>query len=230
MDVASVIGILLFILPGIIAQKASRIMGFPRESKNGDFNELVYSITLSFPILFFILGIVHIIYGLKSLQEYVNKLNDVGFLLLFITITLVASILLGFLSAPIKNRTMNWINKRRNNKKKISIDDKTCWEKTFLTDYNSKYLKVFQDGNIVAQGFSKHYSLPDEGRSLTLYIPEELTKYPDFMPDDLFIHVAKTYIDLEKNIVINDYDMKQFNSWCDEKEETPISSEAVSES
>ena len=77
------------------------------------------------------------------------------------------------------------------------------------------------------RGFLGPFSLPDEEREIILYNYIELQSDDEFDKkskqyeyEKKFTKVVKTYIDVEKNIVVNDYDMSEYNKWLDEKEKT----------
>jgi hypothetical protein len=98
MTTTNVIAILLFILPGILAEKISHKMDFPSGKKRSDFGQLITGIALSFPILFFVLLIIYIFYGYPTVKDYADKLNKIDFLLIFTAITLAVTIIFGIVT------------------------------------------------------------------------------------------------------------------------------------
>ena len=215
MTTTNVIAILLFILPGILAEKISHKMDFPSGKKRTDFGEIINGLVLSFPILFFVLLIAGIFLGYPTLKEYADNFNNVWFLLLFTIITLIVTLIFGVVANPIKKRVMELLNKHRKKHDKMKMDSSSCWRKFSIDINKPRFLEVIQDGHSY-KGFVDHYSLPDEDRAISLKINEVLYCYKDFDPDKLFTKVIGIYVDIEKHVVIKDYDMTDYNNWCEE--------------
>ncbi|WP_373845382.1 hypothetical protein [Clostridium sp.] len=212
MKVSDIIYILLFILPGVIAEKISYYFDMPDDKKQSEFGNIVNGILLSFPIILVTFVIIYFIYGFTNIQEYIKVFNEVRYLFLFVPLILFISILIGILKGLISELIINKVNEFREKHNKIKIDNKSCWRKTFLDDPTNHYLKVKVDGEEY-EGFVQYYSLPNESKSIVIYIPEELDDYPEYK--DYIKKVRRTYIDLEKNIVIKDYDIKEYSKYCE---------------
>lgn len=218
METTNVIAILLFILPGILAEKISYKIDFPTGRKRNDFLELITGVSLSFPILFIVAVIIHFAYGFSELPKYISAMNDVKFLFVFTLITLLISAAVGtavgLLKSPITKLTnlirVHWLHK-------METDSSSCWEKFLLSKSESRFLEITINGTPI-KGFAKHYSLPDEEKSIVLETPDVLYCYKDYDPERLFTKVIYTYIDTEKNIVIKDYDTSDYVAWCEVKE------------
>lgn len=218
MDIASVISILLFILPGILAEKISHKMDFPTGKKRNDFMETINGIAFSFPILIIVVLYTRHKYGLNTITQYVDKINNLDFLFEFCLCALIVSVLAGIMFLPVKS-LMRWAVNQFRVKilKKMKTDDKSCWRRFLIDDNAYKYLEVIKDGKSY-KGFMGPFSLPDESREIILYTPDGLLYDKKYDADKIFKVVKSTYIDLEKNIVVHDYDIKDYVKWCDEQE------------
>lgn len=213
MKINDIIYILIFILPGIIAEKISYYFDIPDDKKRSEFGDIVNGILLSMPIVSITFLIIFLIKGFKTIQQYINKFNDVKYLFLFVALILFISIVMGIFKGLISKPITDLINKFRDKIGKIKIDNETCWRKMFLDDTESHYLEITINGK-EHKGFTKYCSLPNESKSMVLYIPEELDDYPEYI--DKIKKVRQTYIDLEKNIVIKDYDIKEYKAFINE--------------
>ncbi|WP_024834142.1 hypothetical protein [Ruminiclostridium josui] len=217
MDTTNVVAILLFILPGILAEKISYKIDFPSGRKRNDFIELINGVALSFPILFIVAIIVHFAYDLNELPKYVTAMNNINFLFVFTGITLIISVLVGIIAGLLKSPLTELINLVRVNcLHKMKTDSSSCWEKFLLSNNESKFLEITINGKPI-KGFAKHYLLPDEEKSIVLETPDVLYYYDDYDPERLFTKVINTYVDIEKNIVIKDYDTSDYVAWCQSK-------------
>jgi hypothetical protein len=76
---------------------------------------------------------------------------------------------------------------------------------------------VEKDGK-THEGFILWYSLPGEEKELVLYTPNDLEPYPEYR--EKISKVKCTYVNIEKDIVIKDYDTTEYNKWCDELRRT----------
>lgn len=207
MDIIGAIAILLFILPGILAEKINNKLNFPEGKKRSEFKEIVNGIALSFPILFLVLLITYFAFGIKTLQSYTTKISEVGFLILFVIITLVITIITGMLIRPITDCMYKCVNKRREKRGLMKISGSSCWRK-FTVDRNEKrYLKIIKDGKEY-KGFAYSYSLPDEEPEMILENPASIEDYPEALP--LLNRVNYIYVNIEKGIIIEDYDTTKF--------------------
>lgn len=218
MTTTNVIAILLFIIPGILAEKISHKMDFPSGKKRTDFGEIINGLVLSFPILFFVLLFASIILGFPTFKEYADNLNNVWFLLFFTTITLIVTLVFGAISNPMKRWAMEKLNKHREKHNKMKIDSNSCWRRFLLDRNECRFIEVIRDGEH-CKGFLGPCALPDETKELILYTPDELLEMEEYKPDELFTTIKNTYIDLEKNIVVYDYDMSKYFKWCKSIEE-----------
>lgn len=212
MKAEDIIYILLFILPGVIAEKISYNFDMPNDKKRSEFGDIVNGLLLSFPIILIASIAIEIIYGFTNMQQFVKASINIKCLFVIILLILIISIFIGILKGLIAQPIGDAINKFRRYQKKIEIDNESCWRKMFLDSPASRYLRVTINGKEY-EGFVKHYSLPNEEKSIVLYTPEGLDDYPEYK--NYINKVAGTYINLEKNIVIEDYDIKEYEKFCE---------------
>jgi hypothetical protein len=95
----------------------------------------------------------------------------------------------------------------------MDIDDKSCWRQAFFERNEKRYLIIKKDEKKVSEGFALHYSFPDEEKEIVLDNPENIENHSDFKK---YLRLRKTYINIEKGIVIEDYDTKLFENYIKE--------------
>lgn len=209
MDSTNIIAILLFIVPGIVAQKIANRMDMPSNRERNEFGELINGILMSLPIVAISGFIINKQHKFIMIDEFIDAFKQIDFIIKFTIVAVITAVLFGVIIGISKDKVINVINYiRKNIFKKIAIDDKCCWRRTFLDDKSPRYLKVIYNGETY-EGFADCYSLPNEEKEIVLYIPENWECYPELK--ESIKRVKKTYINLEKNIVIQDYDITEHN-------------------
>ncbi|HZJ83584.1 MAG TPA: hypothetical protein VFD57_07225 [Clostridia bacterium] len=211
MEATSIIAILLFILPGMFSEKISHLIDMPDRSDDSEFKEIVKGIMLSIPIVLIVGAISHYINRYENFEDYINAFNEMRYLVTFTIAVLAVSIIMGVLKGFLINYQLVVINFFRKKFDRVEIDGKSCWRQMFLDDTQAKYVEIIVDGKCY-KGITKHYSLPNEEKEIILYTPEEWEYYPDI--ESKFNKINNLYINIEKDIVIKDYDMKEYNDYC----------------
>lgn len=212
MKVTDFIVILLFIIPGVIAEKISSSMDLPSSRKRSEFQDVVVGIILSLPIVGISGLIMCFIYWDWNISSLYCRFDSVQFLVIFTIISLLFALVFGVTKGLSNDWFTKKVNTIREKNEKIEIDSKSCWRKLFLDDAESHYVEVIINTQSLS-GFTKWYSLPNEDKEIVLHEPESLEHYPDYKK--LFKKIAFTYVNIEKNIVIKDYDMTEYNNWID---------------
>lgn len=210
METTNIIAILMFIIPGVIAEKISNRMDMPSAQNKSEFGELINGILLSIPIVIIVGFILSICKGLATITDFITEFNNIGFLLIFVVLTIILAVIIGMAKGLFKDKTIKLVNLFRRKIKKIDIDDKSCWRHTFLEDNKSKYVEIIVDGKPY-KGYVDHYSLPNEEKEIVIHTPEEWKYYPE--AESKFTKVNKVYINIEKSIVIKDYDTSEYEKW-----------------
>ncbi len=214
MNISDIIVLLLFIVPGVIVEKISYAMDIPSSGKRSEFREIINGLVYSLPIILITGLIMIVVNDMSTIDELMIAFNDVEYVLKFAIYVVLLAIAFGVIKGLCKDDIQGAINIIRTKLlNKIAIDDKSCWRNVFLNEKESQYVEVIKNGE-KHSGFTKWYSLPNEDREIVLYFPEGLDKHPEY--EKCFNKVKQTYIDLEKDIVIKDYDMKEYHKWCDE--------------
>ncbi len=213
MKISDIIMILLFIIPGYICTETCSWLTAPSKNKKLEFKELARMIFWSCPTVF-IAGIVFgCQYKLQNLSDMLKKIDNISILIHFIALVLVVSLILGIIGGLTKEywfKFINWI--RQKVLKRFSIHTDQCWEKLFGIGTDSHYLEIIKDGKTIAKGFGIHFSLTDETKELILNTPETWKDYPEM--ESKFTKILNTYVDLEKCIIINDYDRTDYENYC----------------
>jgi len=222
MDISNIVGILLFILPGLLSEKIRHILDYPSKEKDSDFLKMVNGVLSSLPTVFLISILSFLINKTTSLREFVNMFDDLLFLVTYILAITLMSILSGFIRVRWRQSTLSLINKLRIKLGRMEDSGGNNWRKFLINNKKERYLEVIIDG-CSSKGFAGGYSTPSEADSLILETDDVLYLYEDYDPEKLFTKVLGTYIDIEKNVVIKDYDMTEYNKWVDEKHDKFIS-------
>lgn len=217
MKITDIIVTLLFIIPGAISLKIISWLSMPGKERNSEFHDLVASILWSFPIIFISGYGYWVKYKFQSLSYLSVLLDEISYLIEFVLVILITSIVLGIIMSLTKDLWLKGINViRRKVLKKAAINLRnTCWEDLFNT-LESQYIEIVKDGKSLAEGFVKYYSLPNEEKEVIIYDPCELKDYPEYK--DRITQVKQVYFNLDKNIVIYDYDLEDYYKFCDEIE------------
>ena len=212
MQVTDIIVILLFIIPGVLAEKISYSMDMPTSEKRSEFRELVNGVLLSLPIIVFVGTIMCPAYQIGTLAALSTAFNNIVFLLIFSVAVGLAAVALGIVKGLSSDKVSGIINKIREKKGKINIDNKSCWRKLFLDKDDYHYVEIIH-GSEKLSGFTKWYSLPNEDKEIVLFEPDFLAGHPEYK--EKFTKVIYTYVNIEKNIVILDYDISEYEKWID---------------
>ena len=108
------IGILLIVSPGFIVKKLKDLLVAKEEIKT-DVENTIVSIIYSIPILIINLIILMIIYKVKTIQEITSKFSDISFILIYVIVTLISIVLVGygliFFSKKVNNDILNKVRK-----------------------------------------------------------------------------------------------------------------------
>lgn len=217
MGISNISVILLFIIPGILAERISQNIDYPSKKEQSNFRETIRGILLSLPIISIGSIIFSLIFTITTLKDFINILNNLFHLFVFIILILFIAIIVGIIDGATKDFWRKPLNFMRGKLGKMPADGKTCWQKFLIDENRARYLEVIYNGHSY-KGFAKHYSSTGDEAEIVLNIDEILYEYTDFDLDELFTKVIEIYINTEKNVVIKDYDMNEYNKWCESKE------------
>jgi len=120
MDSMNIITILLFILPGILAEKISYKIDFPTKERETDFKEIINGILFSLPIIFLAWIICSKINGLLTLNEFIISFDDLKFLDIFSILVFIMTIILGIFKSITRYYIYNIINVLRKNQQDVN--------------------------------------------------------------------------------------------------------------
>lgn len=218
MEFTDIIVILLFIIPGIIADKISGFIDVCDKKKDSEFKEIADGVLMSLPIVFFIAFISYRINDFTNSEDFIKAFKNIYYVITFTLGVIVLSGVWGILKGILGIIDFDLINFIRTKVlKKVKIDNKTCWQNFFHDDGTNQFLVVEKDGK-THEGFIMWYSLPGEEKELVLYTPDDLEPYPEYRLK--LSKVKCTYVNIEKDIVIKDYDTTEYDKWCDELRRT----------
>lgn len=207
METTNIVALLLFVLPGILAEKISHRMDFPEIDNSSEFKDLLNGILLSLPIVSLVGIIAALINNIKTLDSFINTFNDLLFLVTFSVSVFVVAVFVGVGKGLTTDYLYKYINKIRIKFNKMEIDDKSCWRQVFLEKNASRYIKIIKEDKIIAEGFAKHYSLPNEEMSIALEMPQDMDYYIENYPECMEkLKLYNTYINIEKGVIVEVYD------------------------
>lgn len=217
MEISNVVTILLFILPGVLAMKVIQMLGFPSENEPSDFLKTVNGIMVSLPILFINILLFTLAKEVETVEEFRRLFDNLTFVGSFIFSITLTSVILGYLSSRTKRPRLKLLNIIRKYLGKMESNKGSCWQKFSIERNESRFFEVIINGQS-SKGFAGDYSAANETMSLILETDSSLYLYDDYDPEILFTKVIGTYIDIERNVVIKDYDMSEYYKWIESKE------------
>lgn len=216
MEISNILIVLLFVLPGMLSDKIAKELGYPSAVCHSDFLNTINGIMLSFPILL-INGVLFALkYKITSINNFITIFDNTYRLFYFILSVIATSILIGFCREKLDLKWETFINKKRKKRGKMPSSGENNWSKFLLGKNKFRFLEVIINGQSY-KGFAGEYSTLNENISIILEINKNIYTYDDFDINELFTDVIGTYIDIEKNVVIKDYDISKYEKWCKEK-------------
>jgi hypothetical protein len=193
MQVTDIIIILLFIIPGVIADKISGYIDVCDRRKDSEFKELVDGVLASLPIIFIIAFFSYCINDFLDSKEFIKAFDDIYYVLTFTLWTLLLTIIFGIVKGILGIANFSIVNYLRVKVfKMVAIDNKSCWQNLFNADGTNQYL-VVENGDKTYEGFIKSYSLPGEEKGIILFVPEGLEPYPQYR--EKINKVKQTYLE-----------------------------------
>lgn len=217
MEISNIIVVLLFIIPGIIARRVYYLFDYPSETEKSDFMKMVSGVLNSLPIIFICSLIFACILKVKSLIEFMGYFDNLIFIATFVLFTAILSIAYGYILARTRRMRLNIINNQRKKLDKMQLNEGTLWRDFILEKNKARYLEIQMNGQTY-KGFAGGFSTPDENMALILELDTWFDEYENFNPEELFKKVTRTYFDIERNVVIKDCDMSEYNKWDLKKE------------
>ena len=201
------IGILLIVSPGFIVKKLKDLLVAKEEIKT-DVENTIVSIIYSIPILIINLIILMIIYKVKTIQEITSKFSDISFILIYVIVTLISIVLVGygliFFSKKVNNDILNKV------RKEIGEPERTNslnpWQDFFKVEGNIP-IRIFKGGELITKGFVKHWDVDGlDEKDIVLEYEDEIKKNPE-----CFKRVKTTYYSVINDVVIQElYFDKEF--------------------
>jgi hypothetical protein len=201
------IALLLMIVPGFIAETIYRSLN--RDIKyDSTLQETVTALMYNMPILAITCLVLIPIYKYKNVADFKAQFNNIDFVLVYIIITLIISIAMGFLWNMFEPKVSNFINSIRKNENKNEIENSEgVWDIVF-NDGKQHAILIEKDGRECTKGFIKKLSQPQNLREMYVENADLMNSCKEYFSD-----VKGVYIDFDKNIKITEYDLtKLYNS------------------
>lgn len=216
MELENIFVILLFIVPGVLANQIKVAMDFPSKTTRSDAMELVFRIIDSLPIFMISLSITYLFWPADSMTVFMTYFDNMSFILTLSGIVLIFTVIYGFLGNLMARLSLWVTNIFRKNNHKLEIDNKDGWCSFFHTDdgHDYRYLKVIVNG-METCGFLEWSSFSTDTHEVVLDSPDYMCRIPEGM--DLFpeAKLKKTYIDTESGLVVKEYSCDLFTEWYD---------------
>lgn len=205
------IALLLMIVPGFIAREVYDKLNNERNQTN-KFEETIIALIFSVFVLglnFLLLIVVHIIIvrKLSDVRNLFSQFNSISFTLMYIGITIIFSIIVGFtwhLLSPIL-QTITDIIRKHEGKNEI-IFAPSVWDLKF-DDGNNHAICVIKDNKEIAKGFIG--KLGHSVNSKEMYL--EGTSYIDALPE-YFEDIKAMYVNIDSSFVIAEYNLEKLDA------------------
>ena len=201
------VAILLIASPGFIVKKLKDLL-VAKEKIETDVENTIVSIIYSIPILIINLIILMIIYKVKTIQDIVLKFSDLNFILIYVIVSLVSIVIIGygliFFSKKINNDILNKVRKVIDEPERTN--SLNPWQDFFKVEENMP-IRIFKGGELITQGFVKHWDVDGlDEKDIVLEYEDEIKKNPE-----CFKRVKTTYYSVINDVVIQElYFDKEF--------------------
>ena len=201
------IGILLIVSPGFIVKKLKDML-IAKEKIETDVENTIVSIIYSIPILVVNLIILMFIYKIKTIQDITSKFSDLKFILTYVIVSLISIIIVGygliFFSKKINKDILNKVRKVIDEPERTN--SLNPWQDFFKVEENMP-IRVFKGGELITQGFVKHWDVEGlDEKDIVLEYQEGMKENPQ-----CFKQVKTTYYSVINDVVIQElYFDKEF--------------------
>jgi hypothetical protein len=213
MDSLGIVGILLFVVPGMLVQKIDSLLSIPKRDKKSDFGLLVESVFLSFPVVAVTVIIYYIAYRFRSVANFESLVQRTSTLMVFCAILIAVTVVWGILKSIIHPYFYCLINGARSKLDRFETSDESCWSNLFFDDNKYHCVKIVTRGTEYF-GFVEHVSLPNEDHEIILNRIDDAVEHKD-----CFTQTDRIYINFDKDLAIYDYDTRKYDAICDQSGE-----------
>lgn len=191
------VAILLIASPGFILKKIKDLLIAKEEIKT-DVENTIVSIIYSIPIL--IINLIILMIKFKTIEEIKLKFNNLSFILTYAMLNLISILIIGFVLILLKKVNSDIFNKAR---KLIGEPERTNslnpWQDFFKVEGNMP-IRIFKGGELIAQGFVKHWDIDGlDEKDIVLEFQEEMKENPQ-----CFKRVKTTYYSVINDVVIQE--------------------------
>ncbi|CAI3248902.1 conserved membrane hypothetical protein [Clostridium neonatale] len=195
------LAIILMVIPGFIIRKIKTETETAKEIKS-DTEKTIVSLIYSVPVLILNLFILVFMFKFTKMDQLLIMFEDLQFILeysiLTIISTIIVSISLILIETKLKMKFVNFLRAKRGEPEKTNSI--SPWE-DFFKESKEMPVKILRNGNIIAQGFIKHWDLDGKSeRDIVLVHVEDMIKNAE-----CFTEIKREYVDYKNDLVIQEY-------------------------
>ncbi|MTI56141.1 DUF6338 family protein [Geosporobacter ferrireducens] len=203
------IALLLLITPGFLVRYLHK--KFTSGDKNkSDFDKIIYSLLYSIVILFFNYFILINFSTVKTFLDFKIKTESLEFVVKYIALTFITTLIFSSIWSFVHPKwTIKLINFIRNRNGLNNLDERGIpWDIFFNNKNTNQAISISKNGIEIAKGFVKHWSFPqNEEMELILEFEDIFHAHPE-----CFDTVEKTYYNVDKDILIKEYNLEKLYS------------------
>lgn len=218
--------IILFLLPGVIVMCIQNYIIGGAGHKKSDLEKTVEGIFLSIPCLVLTLFLIILVnwifvryfsgawWIINSIDQLVEWVNSFKHLVLYLFLSVISSLIIGFLLARLKKpngKLLKLINFFRVKHEKANLSGyDSVWDELTEDDKELVVEIKTKDGN-AKKGFIKSSSSnSDKYREITLEGFDRVKKFQGYFEDETLV-----FINIDSGTVITAFDMTAYNDYID---------------
>lgn len=198
--IEDLIGILLIVSPGFIVRRVKDSI-VAKEAIKTDVENTIISIIYSIPILFMNLIALKIVYKISEVDHIILRFQNLNFILLYALLTVITtSIFIYFLTVSSPEKMNKILNKIRiESGQPQRTNSVNPWQDFFKVEDNMP-IRIIKGGEIVAEGFVKHWDIDGSNdKDIVLEYEVIFKENPN-----CFKRVKNTYYNIINDVVIQE--------------------------
>lgn len=203
------IAILLLIVPGFIIRIIKDIL-VPGDRIKSDFEKTVLALIYGIPV--FLVNYIVLVNKVKitTVSELIQKFNSLGFIvkfaLLTLGVTMIMSLLISFIDSISMLKIINFIRVKFGEHE--IARGQSVWNTFWAEGHPYKAVEIYKGDKLITRGFRYKWTTnPDEDKEVVLEAGDIFDAHIDW-----FDVVDKTYYNINKDIMIKEYNLDKLYS------------------
>jgi hypothetical protein len=211
-----IIVLLVVVLPGFAALFIRNQIALPvPKKKQSELKEVLRGLLNGIPIITALLMWITFKDGIQTVERLKAALEEMPRIISWLLITLAITILYGLAwggLACVYARVKLWWIDWKTEHGHYAQNERTCWETFMTSEGRARYVNVII-GDKKNSGFIKDTAFGDEeDGELILMIPEQIEQYSALNDSLKKARINEIYVNANKHIVIESYDLTDFNA------------------